>query len=314
MKISLNVSLLVSSLLLFAGHCLATTETGDRGVSIAPGVSGQQVEEDLPSRNTRYLVQLTGDPRERLDYAKKLYSDQRLEEAVSSAGLGRSQPLLAALDAARNRLLLDALVRQKLEEMEPDLDALAKERYQADPERYKVRKKIKLAILFVGKRRGQGEGSAKVQIEKIEAELKKDPDNPNLFEDLAKKYSEDRWAAQGGANDKWLIAPLDMERSPAMVRAAFALETPGQMTDIVETEQGFAIGKLLAVTPELQLTFEGAKEGILQSLRGELAKSTRAQIQESLQAPADFALTDDAALKKMITLEQKSRGAESSDQ
>jgi parvulin-like peptidyl-prolyl isomerase len=105
-----------------------------------------------------------------------------------------------------------------------------------------------------------------------------------------------------------------MERSPAMVRAAFALETPGQMTDIVETEQGFAIGKLLAVTPELQLTFEGAKEGILQSLRGELAKSTRAQIQESLQAPADFALTDDAALKKMITLEQKSRGAESSDQ
>jgi parvulin-like peptidyl-prolyl isomerase len=307
--VSLSAAL-VLFFLPFIGHtCLAAAQTGEPESVVAPGISAQTIEADLPRREMSYLHQLMQNDVERLDYLKKLYTSQRLEEAVAERGLDRSQPLLSALHAARARVLLDSLVDQELEAMGPDIESLARERYEAHPDRYQLRKKIKLAIIFI-KKGGAEDNQARSQIERVKARLEKEPDNPDLFGELAKEHSQDKWAKQGGMNDKWLIAPVDLQSSPPMVQAAFALKSPGQLTDIVETEQGFAIAKLIAVTPAAPLSFEQAKDLIVPKIRIELEARERAEILKSLQPPADFALTDDAALQKMISEEQSSRAAD----
>ena len=97
-------------------------------------------------------------------------------------------------------------------------------------------------------------------------------------------------------------------RKPANSPASFALEIPGQMTDIVESTQGYSIVKLLKVTPESGLNFAEAKNGIIDQIMSELQYREKANVMSSLDAPEDLTINDEAVLK-VITEEFDMRRA-----
>ncbi len=77
------------------------------------------------------------------------------------------------------------------------------------------------------------------------------------FQELARKYSDDRNMAGSGINGFW-TGPR--EREPAFDSAAYSLKNPGDITEPVETSMGWFIIRLLDKKPTE--TFEEAKSNL----------------------------------------------------
>ncbi len=272
------------------------------------GLSNQAVERDLMTRPTKYLERLTNDSKARRDYIEALFIRDNMEAALAERGLDDDEQLLQGLRNARERLVLDALVRDAINQKAADVEALAEERYQANPADYKIRQKIKLAVIFIGKGEG-GEQEARTRIDEIHARLQTEPENTELFHDLARQYSQDVKADQGGVIDKWLIAPLDIEERDALMQAAFALDTVGDITEVVESSSGFAIGKLMALTPAQQVPFEAAKPQIMSQIQSELYEQARIEILSGFTPPEEGLTFDDDALLERVTEAHQMRKA-----
>ena len=300
--------LLTASMLLLVLPVLVAAAGNTKGQKIADGISADDVEQNLKSHQTVYLRQMIENPEKRAEYVRSIYANKKLEQSIVDKGLDKSQPLLASLRNARSRALLDALIGYQFGLISEDLEALAEERYEAKPEIYKVRKKIKIALIYVEKHEGM-EDQAKAEIEDIAAQLNAQPESDQLFYELAQKHSDDKMADQGGVNKKWLISPVNLETSQPILQASYALEVPGQMTDIVESKRGYSIVRLLKVTPETKLSFAEAKDGIMEQIMSELQYREKATVMTSLEAPEDMSIDDEAALK-VITEEFEIRKAQ----
>ncbi len=85
------------------------------------------------------------------------------------------------------------------------------------------------------------------------------------FAALAKEYSQDASAAQGG--DLGFFGRGQM--IPAFESAAFALDKPGAISDVIETQYGFHILQLETIQPAHQRSLDEVKEEISAKLQVE---------------------------------------------
>ncbi len=286
---------LIISMILLVLPVFATAANDTQVHMVTEGVSTEHLEEKLQMVSTATLKDLLENPERRLQYMKGVYSNQKLEQSIVENGLNQGRALQNDLQTARHEVLLNALIQHEFKKVDEDLVALAKERYEANPELYMVRKRIKIALIFIEKQEGQ-EDQAKSEIESIVAQLNEDPNNNRPFFDLAIKHSDDKTAAQGGANKKWLIAPLDLEKSKPILKASFALDRPGQMTDIIETRNGFSIVRLLKVRHARLLSFEETKPEGISKIRSQLNRRKKAEVMKSLRADDDLPIEDEAVI------------------
>ncbi len=105
---------------------------------------------------------------------------------------------------------------------------------------------------------------AKARAEQLLAEVKK---SPNTFADVARKNSQDTGSAEKGGD-------LDFVTRGAMVKpfedALFALKK-NDISDVVETQFGYHIIKLIDIKPSSVQPFEQARAGIQNDLRTQQA-------------------------------------------
>lgn len=288
------------TLLSLAFLCMGGSAKADTvgQVMVADKVPLAVLEQDLVGRRSLHLGQMIANPDKRREYVWGLYADQGIESAIIEQGLAQNQELLEELRNARTRLLVEALVQHEMEKSETDIDALARERYSANRDQYLTRKKIKLAIIYIEKVEGK-EQEARGRMDDVFSQLGENPGNIELFKALARKYSDDKQAQQGGVNENWLIAPTDLDNRDALVQAAFAMDTVGQLTDIVETPKGFAIATLMAVTPALPVSFDAAKDGIVRQIQNELYQRIKMDVLQSVKAPDDLEINDALVQQKI---------------
>jgi peptidyl-prolyl cis-trans isomerase SurA len=104
---------------------------------------------------------------------------------------------------------------------------------------------VKVAHILVSTPKAKGdEGSAAAlkRMDTIKAELKKGVP----FEDLAKKYSDDKYSVNEGG----VLPQFGAGRMvPAFENAAFGLKKPGDISEPVKTEYGYHMIKLISKTP-----------------------------------------------------------------
>jgi len=281
-----------------ASQVVAQDGREDQTNAVVEGLTISDLQADLQTRHTRYLDKLIRDATERDTYLRGVLTNRSIEANVAERGLADEQMVLEQLRTARQRVLLDALVLDKLKESETNIREVARERYLANPDQYKVRKKIKIAVIFVAKSKEE-EPSARELVEEIAAQLDAAPDDGELFHALAKQHSDDVKAADGGKIKEWLIAPHDLERRDPVMQAAFALETVGETTPIVETESGYSIIKLMDVTPEFATPFEAVASSIEEEVRRELFAITRAEVYAGLSPGEDLRFDDEQLLQRI---------------
>ncbi len=159
-------------------------------------------------------------------------------------------------------------------------DEEMKDYYAAHISDYRVPDRVKVAhILFKTTGKTPAETAAiKKTAEEVLAKIKAGAN----FADMAKKYSEDTSAANGGEIG-WIVHGQTV---PAFENAAFSMK-PGQISDLVQTSYGFHIIKVEdKQTAHLQ-TFDEVKDSIQSTLE-------KKKLQDALQS---FAQDLEAKLK-----------------
>lgn len=230
-------------------------------------------------------------------FISNLLVDRRIEKAAMAAGIANLPEVRASIARATRNVVVSAYVEgetKKLAQTLPDLEGLAKERYEVNKATYAVPEGIRVAhILFlVNEENPQSSDEVvRAKAEKILAELRNGAD----FGELAREHSEDHASARskgelpGWANKGTLVPPFE--------EAAYALK-PGVVSGLVRSRFGYHIIKLLEKREARQLSFDEVKGPIMTGLRNDFLGTKRAEWMKAFQGTKPIVL-DDATLEAL---------------
>jgi peptidyl-prolyl cis-trans isomerase C len=217
------------------------------------------------------------------DYQKFSMSiDQELlnrQLAGEGQRLGLDQdPVIAlamkrAADAELAKYALEIMVNEKL--ASTDVSALAQEVYVANLEQYKAPLTSTVAQVLI-KNQGTPEESMKLAQE-IAAKAKAGAD----FAELVQTYSSDPFKSE----DKGIIVVADRTQiAKSFFDAAHAIAKVGDVTDVIETEYGLHVMKLMDRTQARQRPFDEVKLQILAGINEENRTKISKELISNLRA------------------------------
>lgn len=194
---------------------------------------------------------------EQLDRLKKQYpNEQAFKDSMAEDHLNE--------DTVKSRIKMNLAVQQFVEkEFGGKVDvteAEAKAFYDGHPEYFTEPEAIRASGILIKvdvKSDAAKKQEARKKMEDIQKRVKKGED----FATLAKDFSQDASAAQGGD-----LGTIPRGRMPkALDDAAFSLK-PGEVSNVVETEVGFHLIKVHEKKPEQVVPFKDVEEKIRQHL------------------------------------------------
>lgn len=207
--------------------------------------------------------------------AGNLYARRAMAAEAEAAGLANTPEMQAALRIARDRILSDAwLARIDAQHQITDAAAekLARNVYRAEPNRFMNKEQVRVRhILFAGTT-----PESRAQAEKLLDELKAGAD----FAKLAEASSADKSSAARGGDLGFFQTGRMV---PAFEQAAFALEKPGQLSGVVETQFGYHVMKLEERKPAGVRPFEEVREDLIKEIRANVTQQARAEEAQRLQ-------------------------------
>ncbi len=170
-------------------------------------------------------------------------------------------------------------------------DDMLKRQYQANIQQYQVPNRVHVQhILFmtVGKTTDAEVEEVKKKAEDVLKQVKKG----GKFEDLAKKYSEDPGSKDKGGDLSWITQGQTV---PEFEKTAFSL-SPGQVSDLVKTQYGFHIIKVLEKETAHTKPFEEVKDSLraplLLSQADKLASDTADKLSAAIRQSNKISLDD----------------------
>jgi peptidyl-prolyl cis-trans isomerase C len=177
---------------------------------------------------------------------------------------------------ARERILADARLQQ-IEGAKPDaavLEKLALAEYHANPGRYAIPERIRVRHILIDSRACD----AQQRIDELLA-MAKAPGAD--FAKLARENSQDSGSARRGG-DLGFFERGKMD--PAFEQAAFALEKPGNLSDVVRSQFGLHILLLEERTPAGREPFEKVREALVEDIATREAKRRRVAAAEGVSS------------------------------
>lgn len=257
------------------------------GISVDPG----ELQEEFRYKNEKV----------KLDYA--LIKPEELEakinpsEAEIKAAYERSKSKYQVPErrSVRYALLDVNQLRQSLQIS----DGMLKAQYQANIQQYQVPNQVHVQhILF--KTVGQPDAAVE-EIRKKAEDVLKQAKKGAKFDELAKKYSEDPGSKDKGGDLGWI---RQGQTVPEFEKTAFSL-APGQISDLVKTQYGFHIIKVLEKETAHTKPFEEVKSSIraplLLSEADKQASNTADQLAAAIRRSNKISL-DDLAKQHYLTL------------
>ncbi len=177
---------------------------------------------------------------------------------------------------ARNKFM-ETLWAGKINVTEDD----ARKFHDENPEQFKIPEQVRVSHILIGLEQGVDPNEAKARARtRIEGLLKQIKDGADLAE-LAKANSACPSAPNGGDLD---FFPRG-KTTAKFEKVAFELEV-GQISDVVETEYGFHIIKATDHKDPADITFEQAREKIIEQLTEEKQSEFTDEYLKKLEAEA----------------------------
>jgi peptidyl-prolyl cis-trans isomerase D len=226
------------------------------GISVGPG----DLQDEFRYRNEKVKLDYVLIKPE--DLAAKITPDQSEIKTVYEKN--KSKYLVPEKRVVRYALADVNQIRQNTQVSEDELKA----QYQQDIQQYQVPNRVHvdhILLMTVGKTPAEVEEIR----QKAEDILKQANKKGANFEDLAKKYSEDPGTKDKGGDLGWITQGQTV---PEFEKAAFSLPR-GSISDLVKTQYGFHIIKILDKETAHTKTFDEVKDAIRSPLV--LAKADR---------------------------------------
>ena len=181
-------------------------------------------------------------------------------------------------------------------------DDMLKQQYMANIQQYQVPNRVHVQhILFmtVGKTTDAEIEEVRKKAEDVLKQVKKG----GKFEDLAKKYSEDPGSKDKRGDLSWITQGQTV---PEFEKTAFSL-APGQVSDLVKTQYGFHIIKVLEKETAHTKPFEEVKDSLraplLLSQADKLASDTADKLSAAIRQSNKISL-DDLANQYHLTVSE----------
>jgi len=180
-------------------------------------------------------------------------------------------------------------------------DDKLKEQYQSNIQQYQVPNQVHVQHILL---KTVGQTDALVEETKKKAEdVLKQAKKGAKFDELAKKYSEDPGSKDKGGDLGWI---RQGQTVPEFEKEAFSLP-PGQISDLVKTQYGFHIIKVLEKQAAHTKPFEEVKDSIRAPLMlteaDKEANNTADQLSKAIRQSSKASL-DDLAKQYHLTLGQ----------
>ncbi|HUI51626.1 MAG TPA: peptidyl-prolyl cis-trans isomerase [Terriglobales bacterium] len=215
------------------------------GISVGPG----EVEEQFKYQNEKIKLDYVVIKPE--DLEAKITPDET--EIKNYYDQNKSKFQIPEKRVVRYALLDLAQLRQNTTVTDKELNEV----YQQNIQDYQVPNRVHvehILLMTVGKTDAEV-AETKKKAEDILAQAKKKGAN---FEDLAKKYSEDPGSKAKGGDLGWIVQGQTV---PEFEKAAFSLNK-GEMSDLIKTQYGFHILKVLDKETAHTKTFDEVKDTI----------------------------------------------------
>jgi peptidyl-prolyl cis-trans isomerase D len=180
-------------------------------------------------------------------------------------------------------------------------DDQLKVQYQNNIQQYQVPNRVHVEhILFMT----VGKTDAEVdEIKKNAEDVLKQAKKGGKFEDLAKKYSEDPGTKEKGGDLGWITQGQTV---PEFEKTAFGLDK-GQISDLVKTQYGFHIIKVLEKETARTKTFDEVKDSLRAPMVLQLADQQAADVADRLAKAirqSNKVSLDDLAKQYQLTVSQ----------
>jgi len=228
----------------------------------------------VPAPNRAEFI---SNPRRLQSLLMNLLLQKQLAADAVKAGLDKTPEIEAASGAEKTRLLSDAQMTHFREALTiPDLSSLAQEEYIAHKEKYVAAGNVEVQQVFVSTA-SRTSDEAKTLADQVETEAKSGKID---FDALVAKYSDE----QAKTQTLGIIKSADKRAvNPELSKAIGELVIPGTLSPPVETAGGYYVLKLLARTPQRQLSFDEARDQIISSLKSEYVKKQVADYVDGLR-------------------------------
>ncbi len=247
------------------------------------------------------LRRLASDQAAQREFLLDVHSDIALVHEAEALGLADNIKVQRKLERARKKVMIDALMEQQRQTLEyPDFAVLARERYQANPQQYRLPEKRKVAHILIERTWNCGaipQPRSPKQTAARVTEIMQALEEGMDFAALAAEYSDDPNNAQkGGLVNIW----VEREKSrfaPGFVEAVFQIGKVGGIGQ-GETKYGLHIIQLVELEPSKQLSFEQVKDHIIAQLKTKYRNSALEQTRSD--AYPDLETLDLKALSQVI--------------
>ena len=186
--------------------------------------------------------------------------NKTLAEQARKAGIDNEPLMKKRLELAADKLLSQEQVNRSVDSLKlPNFEPRARELYKISTEKYTLPTKVHAShILVDSKNRTDEEALKRIQEARVKALAGKS------FDALAQEYSDDPSAKENKGD-------LGFFEAGKMVKpfsgAAFALNTPGEISEPVKTQFGYHIIRLHEKQAAKLRPFEEVKEEIVKGLR-----------------------------------------------
>lgn len=152
-------------------------------------------------------------------------------------------------------------------------DAEVREYYEGNVARFSTEEERRVSHILI--ETADDADAARAEIEAVQARLAEGAD----FAELAAEYSDDVFSGENGGDLEWIARD---QMDPEFEEAAFALETVGEVTDIVETSFGYHLIKLTDLRAGSVQPFEEVAADIRAQLTERAAQDAYYQAQQTL--------------------------------
>lgn len=217
---------------------------------------------------------------------EEMLQDLRVLNAARRAGLEKDPEIVAA----HRVLLISAYRHQKGLSSQPPAEILEEEMqryFNEHPKEFLVPPRMHVAMIFVAvstKASPEARKKARERVTQAYAEARQIPPStqPAHFGSLAVTYS-DHQASRYQGGDLGFVSPVDERLPDSVFEATFDME-PGSLSDVLETEEGFYLTRLIEKTGESILPYQQAAPSIRARLQTANAQKREEAFARSLQA------------------------------
>ena len=217
-----------------------------------------------------------------------LYVIRELAAEARQAGLADDELVKFKLAVQQDRTLMDALLDKAVAAAgTPDFDKIARERYTANPQRFRVGERVRASHILIAAKMDRSKEQAKVLAE----DVRKQALEGKPFADLVLQYSDD----QSAKTNKGDLGFFEHDRMvKPFADAAFAMNKPGEISPVVETQFGYHVIRYAERKPARQLSFDEVKGGIIERERQSYEARVRTEKIEEARSLKDIEVNQEA--------------------